>query len=57
VAKRGAATVLRGGGMTLEFSGTEGTCDCFSLNANILAKTAVLHPALFCSWGCAKLSP
>jgi hypothetical protein len=32
--------------------GTGGTCDCFSLNVNILGKTAVLHLALFCGWGC-----
>jgi hypothetical protein len=42
--------------MTLEFSGTEGTCDHFSLNVNILGKAVVLHLVHFCSWGCAKLS-
>jgi hypothetical protein len=34
------------------------TCNCYSLNVNILGKAAVLHFALtlFCGWGHAKLS-
>jgi hypothetical protein len=35
--------------MTLQSSGTGGTCDSFSLNVNILGKTAVLNLAHFCS--------
>jgi hypothetical protein len=42
----------RGRGMTLQFSGTGGNYDCFSLNVNILGKTVVLHLAHFCGWGC-----
>jgi hypothetical protein len=37
-------------------SGTGGTCDSFSLNVNILGKTAVLHLAHFWSRGCANSS-
>jgi hypothetical protein len=35
---------------------TGGTCDHYSLNINILGKSAVLHFALasFCGWGCAN---
>jgi hypothetical protein len=57
VAKGGGAAVLQEGGVTLQFSGTGGTCDCFSLNIHILGRTAVLHLAHFCGWGCAKLKP
>jgi hypothetical protein len=39
-----------------QFSGTGGTCDHFFLNINILGKTAVLHLAHFCRWGCANSS-
>jgi hypothetical protein len=35
---------------------TRETCVSTSLNVNNLGKAAVLHFALFCSWGCAKLS-
>jgi hypothetical protein len=53
--QEGGATVLGGGDIIL---GRVGTCDHFSLNVNILGKTAVLHFALtpFCSWGCVKHS-
>jgi hypothetical protein len=44
------------GGNCDHFLGTGGNCDHFSLNVNILGKTAVLHLAHFCGWGCAKLS-
>jgi hypothetical protein len=49
VAKQDGAAVLGGGSMTLYFWGTGETCDSFSLNINILGKTAVLHLAHFCS--------
>jgi hypothetical protein len=50
----GGATVLREGCDTV----TRETCDHYSLNINILGKTAVLHfpLTLFCGWGHAKLS-
>jgi hypothetical protein len=42
------------GSMTPWSLGTGGTCDSFSLNIIILGKTAMLHLAHFCSWGCAN---
>jgi hypothetical protein len=50
----GGEAFLRGMGVTPWSSGTGGTCDSFSLNTNVLGKTAVLHLAHFCSWGCAN---
>jgi hypothetical protein len=49
--KQGGAAVLGGGGDIVILGG-----DCFSLNINILGKTAELHLAHFCGWGCAELS-
>jgi hypothetical protein len=54
VATRGREAFLWGGGVTPWSSGTGGACDSFSLNINVLGKTAVLHLAHFCSWGCAS---
>jgi hypothetical protein len=48
----GRATVLGEGGDTV----TRETCVPTSLNLNNLGKAAVLHFALFCGWGHAKLS-
>jgi hypothetical protein len=50
----GGEAFLRGGGMTLWSPGIGGTCDSFSLNINIIGKTALLHLAHFCSGGCAN---
>jgi hypothetical protein len=49
VATGGGEAVLGEVGMTLQFSGTGGTCEYFCLKVNILRKTAVLHLAHFCS--------
>jgi hypothetical protein len=48
----GGATVLREGSDIV----TKETCLPISLKVNNLGKAAVLHPALFCGWGHAKLS-
>jgi hypothetical protein len=48
----GGATVLREGPDIV----TRETCIPTSLNINNLGKAAMLYPALFCSWGQAKLS-
>jgi hypothetical protein len=50
----------QGGGATVLGEGrdivTRETCIPTSLNVNNLGKAAVLHFALFCGWGHAKLS-
>jgi hypothetical protein len=50
----------QGGGVTVLEEGrdiiTRETCIPASLNVNNLGKAVVLHFALFCGWGSAKLS-
>jgi hypothetical protein len=55
-ATRGREAIFGVGGVTLYSSGTGGACASFSLNVNILGKTAVLHLVPFCSWVCANSS-
>jgi hypothetical protein len=51
--KQGGGAIVLGEGHVIV---TRETCIPISLNINNVGKAAVLHPALFCGWGHAKLS-